>query len=73
MAKKAKNERIGFIKYLKLVIYFQDSLNPMSILTKRMNRSVYKTQQNLLQSKSNYIHLLNFGSQRCITSFLCFL
>lgn len=60
-------------QYLKLVIYFQDSLNPMSILTKRMNRSVYQTQQNLLQGKSNYIHLLNFGSQRCITSFLFYL
>lgn len=59
-------------QYLKLVIYFQDSFNPMSILTKRMNRSVYQTQRNLLQSKSNYIHLLNFGSQRCSASFFVF-
>ena len=57
-------------EYLKLVIYFQDSFNPMSILTKRMNRSVYQTQRNVLQSKSNYIHLLNYGSQRCLIS--CF-
>lgn len=61
-------------QYLKLVIYFQDSFNPMSILTKRMNRSVYQSERNLLQSKSNYIHLLNYGSARCcllLLSIIC--